>query len=396
MQRSLQRSDRLCIGITCFPSFGGSGFIATDIGLAMAARGHRVHFICSERPRRLEGSSALPAGVFFHGVSAPGYPVFGEAPYSLALASRMASVSREVELDVLHVHYAVPHAVSAWMAREIVGSAAPALVATLHGTDITVVGRDECYRPVTRHAIAQSDAVTVPSAFLRDAAWHELGLDAGETPIEVIPNFVDTERYAPGDESDRERLAALWDGDASVPVVAHVSNFRPIKRVPRVIELFAAVRSKHRARLLLVGDGPERAAVEAQVAALGLGEDVRLVGRQEHFEGWLRACAVFVLPSESESFGLAALEALSSGVPVVASAVGGLAEVVQHGVTGFLAPMEDVAGMAEHLAALVGDAERGAAMGAAARRDVLMRFRAAPMVDRYEAVYRRVVQARVV
>ncbi|MCB9541485.1 MAG: N-acetyl-alpha-D-glucosaminyl L-malate synthase BshA [Myxococcales bacterium] len=391
---AVQRPDRLAIGITCYPSFGGSGIIATDIGLAMAARGHRVHFITRERPRRLDERADAMPGVTFHRVEAPGYPVFGEAPYTVALASAMASVATAAKLDVLHVHYAVPHAASAWMARAMLGAEAPALVTTLHGTDVTVVGCDDSYRPATRHAIAASDAVTAPSAFLRDAAWDGIGLDREGTPIEVIPNFVDTDRYAPAVAGDDERLAALWDGDPSVPVVVHVSNFRPIKRVPRVVELFAAVRARHRARLLLIGDGPERAAVEAQVTAHGLGDDVRLVGKQEHFEAWLRACAVFVLPSESESFGLAALEALSSGVPVVASAVGGLGEVVQHGETGWLAGADDIGGMAERIAALVADPALRARMGAAARADVLSRFCAAPMVERYEAVYRRVVAGR--
>lgn len=390
----MQRLGRLAIGITCYPSFGGSGIIATDIGLAMAARGHRVHFITRERPKRLDAAADTTPEVGFHPVRAPGYPVFGEAPYTLALASAMASVAASAKLDVMHVHYAVPHAASAWMARAIMGPAAPALVTTLHGTDITVVGCDDSYRPVTRHAIAASDAVTAPSAFLRDAAWQGLGLDREATPIEVIPNFVDTDRYHPALTGDADRLAALWDGDPAVPVLVHVSNFRPIKRVPRVVELFAAVRAQHRARLLLIGDGPERAAVEAQIAAHGLGDDVRLVGKQEHFEHWLRACAVFVLPSESESFGLAALEALSSGVPVVASAVGGLGEVVRHGETGWLAGADDTDGMTARIAALVADPAQRAQMGEAARADVLSRFCAAPMVERYEAVYRRVVAGR--
>lgn len=378
----------LQIGISCFSTFGGSGVVATELGLALARRGHRVHFICREAPRRLQD---LCPGVELHRVEARDYPVFAEPPYALALAGEMAAIARAARLDVLHAHYAVPHAVSAWMACAMLGAAAPALVTTLHGTDVTGVARDPRYREVIRHAVAQSDAVSSPSRFLRDAAWQQLGLSPDAAPIEVIPNFVDIDRYRPGDAADREALAELWGGDASVPVVVHVSNFRPIKRVPHVVDLFAAVAADRPARLLLIGDGPERPAVEARIAAHGLADRVRLLGRQDHFEALLRACAVFVLPSRTESFGLAALEALASGVPVVASAVGGLDEVVRPGVTGGLAAPDDTEGMVAAIAALLDDPARRAAMGAAARADVEARFVTGPMVERYEALYHRVV-----
>lgn len=373
--------------MSCFSTFGGSGVVATELGLALAARGHRVHFICREAPRRLQG---LTDGIELHCVEARDFPAFAEAPYALALAGEMAAVARAARLDVLHAHYAVPHAVSAWMAGAMLGADAPALVTTLHGTDITSVARDSRYRDVIRHAVAQSDAVSSPSMFLRDAAWRALGLSATTTPIEVIPNFVDAARYRPGDASDRARLAELWGGDPSVPVVAHVSNFRPVKRVPHLVDVFAAVAASRPARLLLIGDGPERAAVEARIAAHGIGDRVRLLGRQDHFEALLRACAVFALPSQSESFGLAALEALASGVPVVASAVGGLGEVVRDGVTGRLAAPDDFDGLVDAIAGLLDDPQQRRAMGAAARADVEARFVAGPMVERYEALYRRV------
>lgn len=384
--------DPLRIGVVCYPTFGGSGIIATEIGVAMARRGHTVHVISHDVPRRLDHCAE---DVVFHQVTTRGYPVFPQPQYALALASTLVSVVEYEGLDLLHVHYAVPHATSAWMARAVLGPRAPALVTTLHGTDITLVGNDESYLPITRHSVAMSDAVTTPSVFLRDATWRELRLDPQGTPIEVVPNFVDTEHYRPASgPEDARRIAALWDGDPSVPVLVHVSNFRPVKRVPMVIDLLARVRQAAPARLLLIGDGPERGRVEARVRQLGLKDHVRLIGKQEHFAELLRGAAAFALPSETESFGLAALEALSSGVPVVASAVGGLGEVVRHGDTGFLAPADDLDGMAAALARLVAEPTLRAEMGRAARADVLARFRQAPMIARYEALYRRVLAAR--
>lgn len=382
----------LSIGVVCYPTFGGSGIVATEIGQAMARRGHRVHIISHDVPRRLD----VGGTVCFHQVTTRGYPVFPQPQYALALASTLVSVVDYEGIDLLHVHYAVPHATSAWMAREVLGPKAPALVTTLHGTDITLVGSDESYLPITRHSIAVSDAVTAPSAFLRDATWRRLGLDPLATPIEVVPNFVDVERYAPAADpaAAAQRLAALWDGDARVPVLVHVSNFRPVKRVPLIIDLLARVRRERPARLLLIGDGPERGRVEARVRKLGLRDHVRLLGQQTRFETLLPAARAFVLPSETESFGLAALEALSAGVPVVASQVGGLAEVVHHGRTGFLAPADDLEAMAGHLLTLIAEPDRAAEMGRAARADALERFRVEPMIDRYEALYRRVLAGR--
>ncbi len=384
---------KLTVGVVCYPTFGGSGIVATEIGQAMARRGHTVHVISHDVPRRLDAGCRR---VIFHQVATRGYPVFPQPQYALALASKLVSVVDYEGIDLLHVHYAVPHATSAWMAREVLGPRAPALVTTLHGTDITLVGSDESYLPITRHSIAVSDAVTVPSAFLREATWDRLGLDRAQTPIEVVPNFVDVERYAP--PADRHaaaaQLADLWDGDTRVPVLVHVSNFRAVKRVPLVVELLRRVRQTIPARLLLIGDGPERGRVEARVRRLGLREHVRLLGQQERFESLLAGAAAFVLPSETESFGLAALEALSAGVPVVASQVGGLAEVVRHGETGFLAAVDDVDEMAGYLVRLVSDRATAETMGRAARKDVLARFREGPMIDRYEALYRAVLTAR--
>jgi N-acetyl-alpha-D-glucosaminyl L-malate synthase BshA len=381
----------LSIGITCYPTFGGSGIVATEIGLGLARRGHRVHFICSDVPRRLDRSVD---NVFFHQVRAMDYPVFPQVPYSLALCSAMVSVATWHGLDVLHAHYAVPHATAAWMAKEVLGGG-PRVVTTLHGTDITLVGSDESYLPITRHSILKSDAVTAPSADLRSETWSRFDLDSERVPIDVIPNSVDTDLLRPLEGPGRPRLEALFGPEAGrVPTVVHVSNFRPLKRVDRVVEAFARVAADRPGFLLLIGDGPERTRVEAAVRREGLVDRVRLLGGQDHFEDVLRECAVFLLTSEAESFGLAALEALASGVPVVAFRVGGVPEVVRDGQTGILVPPGDVNAMAAALAGLLDDPDRRDRFARAARSDVVDRFRMEPMVDRYERVYERVLEAR--
>lgn len=366
----------LSIGVVCFPSFGGSGIVATEIGLGMARRGHRVHFICTDAPTRLDTRAP---NVTVHRVEARAYPVFPHRPYTLALTSKMVAVAQTHGLDVLHAHYAVPHATAAWMAREILGGG-PRLVTTLHGTDITVLGNDPSYRAVTRHSVQASDAVTTPSAFLRDAAVAALDLDV---PIEAIPNFVDPAIFHPMKTAP----------DLVEPTLVHVSNFRAIKQVPQVIEVFARIAAQRPARLRLIGDGPERPAVEAAIAKHGLQDRVELLGKQADLAPLLRDCAVFLLTSRTESFGLAALEALASGIPVIAAHVGGLPEVVRQGETGWLVAPDDVEAMASRAAALLADPARHAAMRAAARNDVVARFAPAPLLDRYEAVYRRVTAA---
>ncbi len=376
---------RLNIGISCYPTVGGSGIVATELGLALARRGHRVHFVSTDVPRRLDRCAD---NVFFHQVRALDYPVFPQPPYGLALASTMASVATYESLDVLHAHYAVPHAASAWIAREMIGSAAPKVVTTLHGTDISLVGADESYLRITRHAILKSDRVTAPSEFLRRETYARLGFTAADAPIEVVANFVDTERFRPPRPDEPSRVAGLFDEDPDAPVLVHVSNFRPIKRVGAVVEVFARVAAVRQVNLLLVGDGPDRPRVEAELRRRGLQRRACLLGRQDRFEALLRGCAAFLLPSESESFGLAALEALASGVPVIGSAVGGVPEVVRDGETGFLLPADDLSGMADRARSLCDDGALRRRMGAAARADTEARFRIDPMVDRYEAIYR--------
>lgn len=375
----------LSIGITCYPTYGGSGIIATEVGLELARRGHRVHFIASDLPKRLKTSHA---NVAFHRVEAADYPVFPSVPYSLALASQMVAVHRQVGLDLLHVHYAVPHATSGWMAREVLGEDAPKLITTLHGTDITLIGADPAYLPITRHSIACSDAVSAPSASLRDETWARFDLAAETTPIEVIPNFVDTDRWHPPTQAGRSELAQVFGAPVGdTPVVVHTSNFRPVKQVDQVVSAFSEASRGLDARLVLIGEGPDLPAVRAQVDDLGLADRIAFVGNYRRIPALLRECDAFLLPSRTESFGLAALEALASGVPVVASDVGGLPEVVVHGETGFLAALDDVDAMAGHVRSLLTDPATRNELGRAARADALERFQLEPMIDRYLALY---------
>jgi N-acetyl-alpha-D-glucosaminyl L-malate synthase BshA len=364
------------IGITCFPTFGGSGIIATEIGLGLARRGHRVHFLCTGQPWRFDH---FVENVFFHQVEARDYPLFDQSPYTLALTSKMVEVAQWERLDLMHVHYAIPHAASAYLARQILGEAAPKLVTTLHGTDITVVGNDPSFLPVTRFAIAASDSVTTPSQFLRDATRENMNLP--ELAVDVIPNFVDTDSFSPGPRAPGPRR------------IVHNSNFRPLKRVDDVIRVFAEVRRTTECELLLIGDGPERTRIERVVHDLGLSPSVRFYGMQLGFVEVLRASDVFLLTSQTESFGLAALEGLACGVPVVATRVGGLPEVVREGETGFLRDVGDIASMAQAVRRLLEDGALRRRMGEAARDDALTRFRKQPILEQWEALLGRVQAA---
>ena len=387
-------TDRpLQIAIVCYPTFGGSGVIAAEVGLGMARRGHCVHFIGTEPPRRFE---ATP-GASFHGVEVRDYPVFRYPPYTLALASKMVEVANWANLDVLHVHYALPHAASAFLAGAVLGERRPKVVTTLHGTDITIVGSDPSYLPITRLSVERSDAVTVPSRFLRDAT--RASLDLPDLPITVIANFVDCARFAPPEVRDRDRVRHLFerlggpmdDAVADAPTLVHVSNFRPVKRVHDVLSIFERVNAERPCRLLMVGDGPDRSSVEGRARAAGLHARVRFVGRQDDLVPLLQHADVLLLPSETESFGVAALEAMACGVPVVASAVGGLGELVAHGEGGTLAPCGDVEGMARAVLALIATPERRAQAGAEARARAVAHFQDGPLLDAYEACYRSVL-----
>ncbi|MCB9729562.1 MAG: N-acetyl-alpha-D-glucosaminyl L-malate synthase BshA [Deltaproteobacteria bacterium] len=375
------------IGVVCYGSFGGSGIVATELGLAMARRGHFVHFISRQAPRRYDRRLDQ---VWFHGVEMRDYPVLESPSYTVALASKIVEVCEWEGLDLVHVHYAVPHAASALLARSTLGARAPRFLTTLHGTDTTLVGADPAYRSVTRHAIEQSDGVSVPSEFLRRAAVQRLGLDPA-LPVEVLPNFVDTEAFAPAEGPNGRCLAQLFGGTDPALTLVHVSNFRQVKRTVDLIEVFARVAREVPARLLMIGDGPERSLCETRLREAGLADRARFLGMQEHFADLLSRTDVFVLPSESESFGLAALEAQSCGVPVVASDAGGLPEVVADGETGLLAPVGDIEALSAAVLRLARDEPLRRAMGAAARARVLERFREGPVVDRYEDWYRRVL-----
>ena len=396
----------LHIGVSCYPTIGGSGIIATELGLALADRGHTVYFVSYDTPRRFEPRER----VHFHHVVVPDYPVFQRAPYVLALASKLVEVAKWHGLDLIHAHYALPHATAAFLARSILGDDGPPFITTLHGTDVTLVGRDDSYRPITRFSLQQSAAVTAPSRWLQGAARELLEL-GDDTPIEVIGNFVDSQRLRPLPAETRSdpvawtkhkaRVDRMFNGHrstgapfASGPVVAHVSNFRPVKRTGDVVEIFARAAATTNARLLFIGDGPDRSRTEARVRELGLQARVRFAGQLDRVDELLRCADMLLLPSETESFGLAALEAASCGLPVVASDVGGLPEVVKHGVTGLLAPVGDVAAFADHVTALVLDAPRREAMGRAGRQLVCEQFDVGPAVDRYEALYRRVLAER--
>lgn len=381
-------SERLAIGILCYSSLGGSGVVATELAAGLARRSHRVHVLASAPPSR-----PLPecSNLFFHEITPSDYPLFERPEYALAAASAIVEVAQEHRLDVLHVHYAVPHAASAHLARQVLGEGAPALVTTLHGTDVTRIGAHPSYRSITRFSVMASTAVTVPSEFLRREAIRLLGLP-DETRVEVIPNFVDTERFAPPAVRDPARLATLFppdDGGAEGgPILFHVSNFRPVKRTADLIEVLARLRRRVPARLVLVGDGPDRSRAAERARELGIARSVAFLGKRTDFAELLGHADAFVLPSESESFGVAALEALSAGVPVFGYRVGGLPEVVAEDAGRLVAP-HDVDALAAAVLDVVADPERRRAAGRSARERATALFPTDRALDRYEASYRR-------
>ena len=367
------------VGITCYPTYGGSGAVATELGIALAARGHEVHFISYEHPFRLP--HFLPR-VYFHEVSIGNYPLFEYPPYDLALAVRMHDVVLSQGLDLLHVHYAIPHATSAWIAKEMLreqGRTLP-VVTTLHGTDITIVGQDHSYQAITRFSIERSDRITSVSQWLKDETIKAFG--CSNQRIDVIPNFVDPAVFERAHHGDGLRQE-LGGGKR---VLMHISNFRPVKRVRDVVRVFAKVRERVPSVLVMVGDGPDRGAAEEEARLLGVASDVRFLGKIDQVAPLLAAADVYVFPSESESFGLSALEALASGVPVVAARVGGVPEVVRDGVTGALLPLGDVDGMAAAVVRFLDPAVWAAASRAAAA-DARARFSTHDVVAGYERLY---------
>jgi len=372
------------VGVTCYPTYGGSGVVATELGKAMAQRGHQIHFISYSLPFRLQHYDAR---IFFHEVEMVSYPLLEHSTYAIALAAKMSEVGTQVGLDVFHVHYAIPHAVSAFLARSILGAHAPRIVTTLHGTDITLVGNDRSLYPMTRFALEQSDGVTCVSQYLLDKTRAVFDLDR---PMRVIPNFVDTQRFRPTPHSTlREHLAPRGER-----ILIHLSNFRAVKRAPDAVRVFAKVRGALPARLLLVGDGQDRPEALHLAETLGVKSDVIFLGKQDDVEALLAVADLTLLPSADEAFGLAALEGLSCGTPVIATAVGGVPEVVEDGKSGFLLPVGDVDGMAAAALALLTDASRHAEFRAAARRRAVEQFDTTLIVPRYEAHYREVLGQR--
>jgi N-acetyl-alpha-D-glucosaminyl L-malate synthase BshA len=375
------------IGITCYPTYGGSGVVATELGLELAALGHEVHFISYSQPFRLNGRDE---GVFFHEVPVSNYPLFEFPPYDLALASQMAEVAELYSLDLLHVHYAIPHSVSALLARQMLAARGRRLpfVTTLHGTDITLVGLDRSYLPITRYAIEESDGVTCISSYLKDETVKHFGTSR---PIEVIPNFVNCDEYAPiKDEAARAkaRLRLAKPGEA---ILMHLSNFRPVKRVVDVVKIFAGVVREVPAQLVLVGDGPERSAAEWLAHDLQINDKVHFMGKQERVDELLPLADLMIMPSELESFGLAALEAMACKVPSIATRVGGVTELIDDGVTGLLYPVGDVEDMAAGAVGLLKDRGRLEAMRDAGRKTAQSRFCSSLVVPLYVKYYEQVL-----
>jgi N-acetyl-alpha-D-glucosaminyl L-malate synthase BshA len=377
------------IGITCYPSYGGSGIVGAELGLELARRGHEVHFISYAPPMRLGDPETARERIKFHPVDMLSYPLFEYPPYTDALASKIFEVANAEDLDLIHVHYAIPHAVSAYLAREMLKPTRYLpVVTTLHGTDITLVGRDPSFLPITQFGIEQSDAVTAISEYLRNAtrATFCTGCD-----IKVIYNFIDSEYYRRvPDESVRQSLAP--DGEK---IILHISTFRPIKRITDCVEVVARIRQmgEPAIKLLMCGDGPERADAEVLAERLGVAHCVQFVGKkpQSVIREYLSVADLFLLPSESESFGLSALEAMACEVPVIATRVGGIPEVVEEGGCGYLFKIGDVQGMAEAAVRVLGDDHERARLGRRGREIAVSRFANERIVPQYEALYRDAV-----
>jgi N-acetyl-alpha-D-glucosaminyl L-malate synthase BshA len=375
------------IGITCYPTYGGSGVVATELGIELAHRGHEIHFISYSQPFRL---TVPHDNIRFHEVTVSQYPLFEYPPYDLALATRMSEVAEIYDLDLLHVHYAIPHSVSAMLARQMLASGTFArhlpYVTTLHGTDITLVGQDPSYLPITRFSIEQSDGVTAISDYLRKQTVQEFAI---KKPIEVIHNFVNCDLYKRPKDFSAERSVFA---EPEERILVHLSNFRPVKRIGDVIEIFQRVQKEVPSRLLMIGDGPERPAAEWQAHRLGLMNRIYFLGKQDNVHEKLAIADLMLLPSQLESFGLAALEAMACEVPTIATNVGGVPEVIEDQKNGFLAPVGDVDLMARCAIEILSDDKRLREMGKLARFEAQSRFCSSKIIPEYEEFYRRVLE----
>ncbi len=371
------------IGIVCYPTYGGSGVVATELGKGLAQKGHQVHFITYSPPARLTG---FMENIYYHEVSSLDYPLFEYTPYETALASKMVDVIKYEKLDILHVHYAIPHAAVAYMAKQILlaeGYYIP-VVTTLHGTDITLVGARPSYAPVVAFSINKSDGVTAVSDSLKQDTLRQFDI---KNEIEVIPNFIDFSRFRKVDK-DHFKKALAPDGEK---ILVHTSNFRKVKRVEDVVKIFKQVYDKIPSKLLLIGDGPERQSVEQTCRDIGLCHEIRFLGKQQAVEELLAIADLFLMPSESESFGLAALEAMACEVPVISSDTGGLPEVNLHGKTGFLSPVGDVDDMAKNAVHILEDEARHKVFQKAALAQA-QRFDIAEILPQYEQYYEQIIR----
>jgi len=370
------------IAMSCYPTYGGSGVIASELGIKLAEKGHEIHFISYSLPFRLQ---KYRRNIFFHKVEVPKYPLFEYPPYALALTAKMVEVVEKERIDLFHVHYAIPHAISAYLAKEILGLKFPKIITTLHGTDITLVGNKPSLYKITQFSIEQSDYITAVSHSLRDKTMEEFNI---EKPIEVLPNFVDTERFIPKINGEmREKFATSKE-----KILMHISNFRPNKRIKDVILIFNRIRTYIPAKLLMIGDGPEKHSAQKLAKELNIDKDILFWGKYEEIEDLLPFADLFLLPSEQESFGLVAVEAMSCGVPVIATLVGGLPEVVDSGKTGFLEGVGDINKMAERALDLFLNDALMKKMKLCCRERAIKKFSANQIVPMYQKYYERVLK----
>lgn len=372
------------IGIVCYPTFGGSGVVATELGKSLARRGHEIHFISYKQPARLDFFSE---GTYYHEVYVSHYPLFDFPPYETALTSRLVDVVKTSNLDLLHVHYAIPHASAAVMAKQILANAGIHIpvITTLHGTDITLVGKDKSFEPVVSWALNESDGITAVSASLKSDTYSNFHISK---QIDVIPNFIDFKRFSKQPKEHFKKVLAR-EGEK---IIVHTSNFRKVKRVEDVVKVFDLIRKEISSKLLLVGDGPERPNIEILCRELGLNDQVFFLGKQDSVEEILSVCDLFLLPSETESFGLAALEAMACEVPVVSSDSGGIPELNKHGITGYLCTIGDVESMAKYSISILKDEETLRKFKHQAKQEAL-KFDIDVIVPMYEEFYKKILSA---